>query len=225
VCLCVGAGSKRQRVLGEYVRLLVVRHPMTRVASAYRDKMGAHVRNMEYARIRDRVIREARRSEDKFNTTRLNNTAQPTTIAADSYEMPTFAEFIDHAVFSRDRKISWDKHWRPTHAICDPCHTHFHHIIKLETFSADVAPILAILAARNATMERRLRDMLTPKNKHSTAGDSTVSEIVPEMLELSVGRRKNLERLYARDMQLFGYGFDSDQAKLSFSPDTVSCHP
>jgi hypothetical protein len=90
-------------------KFLIVRHPLERILSAYRDKYY-------YKRFGRRIALKYRQAGNA--TTRLE---------------PTFAEFLRFIVSER----YFDEHWVPYHSTCEPCTLHYDYILKFETLDRD----------------------------------------------------------------------------------------
>lgn len=97
-------------------KFLIVRHPLERLLSAYRDKLE-HMQNREYyyKRFGRRIVLKYRQSG---NTTRLE---------------PTFAEFLQFIVSEK----YFDEHWVPYYRTCEPCMVNYDYILKFETLDRD----------------------------------------------------------------------------------------
>ena len=190
-------------MLADYTKLLIVRHPIDRLISGYWDKMGLHVGNRDYIRLRQNVMRAAHPNADEQTI---------------KFGVPRFQDFIEHEVMKKKTK---DKHWRSYSSLCDPCAVHYDYVIKLESFEADIEPVLQILAAGNTSMEQHLRNMTAPKNKQSP--ETRSSNRILEMLNISLEVRNNIEHMYKLDMELFGYGFDNVHVQRSYGADVEMC--
>ena len=172
---------------------MIVRHPLKRLVSAYWDKMGLHVTNPDYQHIRKSVVRAMR---PKAAAKEVNTSG------------PTFQEFITQ-LLSAKWKWKRDKHWRPYSSLCLPCCVQYDYIIRLETINHDIKPILNILSAGNKTTEDHLTSMLTKINSHSKSHIDNSSQVIPEMLNLSLSQRNELEHIYKLDLQSYNYHFNS----------------
>ncbi|XP_069947187.1 carbohydrate sulfotransferase 11 isoform X2 [Cherax quadricarinatus] len=108
--------------------VMVVRHPLQRLVSTYRDKMVARnttVRDYLYLRT---IIKHRYRT----NT-------------SDATPMPTFREFVDFVLdewSSCDPRPGtwreWSRDWHPAYYLCDPCHLNYSHILRYEHYQRDL---------------------------------------------------------------------------------------
>lgn len=93
---------------------LVVRHPLERLLSAYKDKIVHAVPKSHHMSLRRRIIKTYRKKWKQ-------NTEPP---------YPTFEEFVRYIL--RSKKIS-DMHWVSVTAFCTPCMFDFDYIAHMET--------------------------------------------------------------------------------------------
>ena len=186
----------RQEMLSNYTKFLIVRHPIRRLVSAYWDKMGLHVTNPDYIKLRQNVIRAMRphATADEIQT-----------------GVPTFQEFITQRL-TPSWNYAEDKHWAPYSKKCGPCRISYDYIIKLETIEHDIKPIVSILSEGNKSMGEHLMSMIIPQNSHSRSHDPG-DQVIPEMFNLSLSQRAKLEQIYNIDLQLFDYQFDNVTAR------------
>ena len=190
--------SQWEDIQANYTKLMVVRHPFTRLASVYWDKMSVHDVDYTYREARKSVVREM---HPKYSTEEIATTR------------PYFQEFIKK-MFDKRWKYQSDRHWRSYYDLCSPCAINYDYILKLETFSTEILPILEILANGNKTVEY-LFSMVIPKNKASDLKKISVlktskvnSSIVAEYFNLTMNQRTVLYDMFETDMKLYGYGFD-----------------
>ncbi|CAL4228689.1 unnamed protein product, partial [Meganyctiphanes norvegica] len=101
--------------------LLIVRHPLLRLLSAYRDKMIYRKDKVkDYIFIRSLIIHRYRRSDSNSNS-----------------PYPTFSEFVEYVLdewsSSDPRPGTWRefmRDWHPAYYLCAPCDIDYTHIIK-----------------------------------------------------------------------------------------------
>jgi hypothetical protein len=98
---------------GKYLRFCFVRHPYSRVLSAYLDKIVSRERPsaLVYAHF-DRSY-------------------------SDPEHTVSFAEFLAYLQATLDRRDAWDPHWRPMTSILRPDLVPYDEIGKIETFEED----------------------------------------------------------------------------------------
>ena len=193
--------------MANYTKLMIVRHPFTRLLSAYWDKMSVHDVDPVYRLARESVVMamKPKTHRRKIRTTR-----------------PTFQDFVTMMLKAK-WKYARDRHWRSYYDLCSPCAIRYDHILKLEALSQEIEPILQILAHRNKTVQH-LRSLVVPKNKSDDFKKSSKRKeldksILTEYFNLTVQQREQLYKRYENDLKLYGYTFDIETAKAGFSTD------
>ena len=146
-------------------RFLVVRHPLERLLSAFRDKIEAHGSRpgSPYWRKAVRMVRLHRRRDV---------TAGPVTAAELSGPLPppqspqlTFPEFLRSVA----RQDVGDEHWKPYFAQCTPCNVDYDLIGKFETLEEDNAFIADQLSINDHS--EHLLPQLGNRNRRGPTGD------------------------------------------------------
>lgn len=181
-----------QRAFTSGLRVLIVRHPFTRLLSAYRDKMTKMDPGPPEYRFRDlqlKIIAEYR--------------------AVDSPErspFPTFPEFIQYILDSTKNYITakdWKDNvhcWTPYWAQCNVCGADYNVIIKLETMTEDERFLITL-----ANLEE-LKDLKSQEWRH--LNNSTSHEVAPEYYsQLSRIQIRQLYMRYILDFLLFDYHY------------------
>ena len=113
------------RSYANLTKIMVVRHPLVRLWSAYNDKFV----NMDPAIINKhgaRFVQLIRKPIQKVSDSCLTDV--------------TFSEFIQYVVQTIDRDLykGYDTHWAPYWKLCQPCDVPYDAILKLETFKEDM---------------------------------------------------------------------------------------
>ncbi|XP_042222716.1 uncharacterized protein LOC121867039 isoform X2 [Homarus americanus] len=178
----------RARVFRRALRVIIVRHPFTRLLSAYKDKMTTLTpkpKTFRYRQLQLKIIKRYRPSSS--NDTSL---------------FPTFHEFIQYVIDSTAHLKTlkqWKKIvcWTPYWAQCAVCAHDFQLIIKLETM-ADDERFLIILANLHELEEVHERRNI----KASTSNTDNFFR------QLSTRQMQQLHQRYLLDFQLFGYTLD-----------------
>ncbi|XP_047501368.1 carbohydrate sulfotransferase 10-like [Penaeus chinensis] len=137
--------EERARVLKNSARVIIVRHPFSRILSVYRDKMTN--RNPRPVRFNFKklqvYIRKTYRSRHSSNRSRF----------------PSFPEFIQYVIDSTGNFTSyedWKENvncWLPYWVRCTVCSVDFNIIIKLETMEEDKR-FLATLSRLNELKDK-----------------------------------------------------------------------
>ena len=120
--------SKKQqnKILNEYYKFMVVRHPLDRLVSSYNDKVALG----STFEIRKRVV--------DFSV-KNHLTSEP--------DLGAFFKYIIKT------KANMDRHWAPATDICDPCNVKYDKIVKLETQAQDLLDVISHLGPYNRTNE------------------------------------------------------------------------
>ncbi|KAK7080896.1 hypothetical protein SK128_016037 [Halocaridina rubra] len=141
-----------------FVRLVVAREPLSRLLSAYRDRIedtshpswqGSH-----YAPL---ILQYSRGKTFAKNEMYYANK----TIKI----VPTFDEFIRYLV--KTKPATYDPHWMPITLQCSVCNINYTHIIHTETFIDDVRYIL-----RETGLNQKIDASLLTLNAHKGKGNT-----------------------------------------------------
>ena len=128
-------------MLSSYYKFMVVRHPLTRLVSAYNDKIIGGGDRQGFQPV-IRVIRQQ------------HNKAENTTV--------TFSDFLEYILELSPRRLN--QHWRPISMVCDPCHVEYDKIIKLETQKEDLREIFSRLGPYRRNGDDVHANKQTPEN-------------------------------------------------------------
>ncbi len=162
----------------EPIGFVIVRHPLRRLLSAYRDKL--EVMNEHFHKLYGQSIVEKYRERgrirfgDEFyqglhkgapipvperngkdtcdrHLIRTSRRSQPCVVTAGS--TPTFWEFVKAVLEER----LLDEHWRPIHDCCNPCNIHYRYILRFESLAAEQAHFVRVTGLpQKSLLELRL---------------------------------------------------------------------
>jgi hypothetical protein len=162
-----------------YYTFLVIRHPFSRLLASYRYLTHGVRRNLP----------SLSAISDYFGgTVSVGNL--------------TLTQFLELLVKNPDTFVN--VHWRDYYKFCFPCSVTYDHIIKLETLSQDILPVI--------------RRMFGSQQNFSGLPNLTQGKkyVAPELRDTSTSFRdqpedviSNLMRIYDKDFQLFGYNWTS----------------
>ncbi|XP_047491622.1 carbohydrate sulfotransferase 11-like [Penaeus chinensis] len=178
--------QERARVFANALRFIIVRHPFTRLLSAYLDKMTTLTPRPPTFNFRQLQL-------DIIQRYRVKETA-------DASPFPTFAEFVQFVIDStaslktlRDWRtvVCWTPYW----ARCGVCAHDFQLIMKIETLDEDERFLVTLADLAELKKVREWRH--SGGNKSSTAKKYFKQLSTQQMLQL-------YER-YQLDFQMFGY--------------------
>ncbi|RLU20365.1 hypothetical protein DMN91_006973 [Ooceraea biroi] len=161
-------------------KFLIVRHPLERLLSAYRDKLE-HMQGREYyyKRFGRRIALKYRQSSD---STKLE---------------PTFEEFLR---FIANEKY-FDEHWAPYYHTCNPCTVNYDYILKFETLERDQA---FFIQDTNLSEYLYDRNHLRNINPYGATTTETLREYIQEIPQSLL---KEIYKVYESDYKLFDYSF------------------
>ncbi|XP_071552578.1 carbohydrate sulfotransferase 10-like [Panulirus ornatus] len=186
----------RARVFKNSLRVIIVRHPFSRLISAYRDKMQKM---------------EPRPPQHKFRELQLSIIAKyRKPDSAETSPFPTFPEFIQHVIDStktlKTRK-DWMTNvvcWRPYWVQCNVCATDYNLILKLETMEEDEKFLITLTGMEEL---RRLKAHEWRHLKRKTPSGELIKQYFSQ---LTVHQIQELHQQYLPDFLLFNYKVDED---------------
>ncbi|XP_039259617.2 carbohydrate sulfotransferase 11-like [Styela clava] len=160
-----------------YYKVMMVREPLHRVLSAYRDKFLGNM---------DPIFQKmANKIHSKFTNSheQIDNSSQ-------SISFEEFANFVSQM---SSTKIN-NRHWEFYYRLCSPCIIKYDYIAKLETVDEDMDYIMDKVGMTNKSFPQNY-----PPQKRTN--DKKVAEYFKNLPEL----KKSLIRKYKYDFELFGY--------------------
>lgn len=181
--------DEQERVLGEYTKFIVVRHPFERLLSAYRNKLESDQGSALYfhQRIGKQIIRSFRPNASN-ESLQLGNDV-------------TFTEFVQYLLtpemsMSYQANNSYNEHWEPISSLCNPCLVKYNIIGKYETLIDDSGLVLKTLGV----------DWVTFPAGQRTSG--TGEKLRRYYDQLPIGMIRSLYKVYEKDFKFFGYNLD-----------------
>ena len=187
--------------LERYYKFVVVRHPLDRLVSGYKDKLAGNNRYYERGLGR-RILQQFRPRADA------------STIATG--KGVTFNEFAQYII--RNSDTINDNHFKVMQKVCYPCQIKYDYIAKLETHSTDSSFIIK---------EKLSGYGDTVYNVHHTGQGASFWKMLPEYGNLTHAQLQRLTSIVADDMQMFGYTFcfinGTFTAKCDYSDQESGC--
>ncbi|XP_042316035.1 carbohydrate sulfotransferase 9-like [Sceloporus undulatus] len=170
--------KKQVELLSTYTKVMVTRHPLERLVSAYRDKF-LHPSGY-YSTVVANEIKVFSKRKQNFT------------------ENVTFQEFINYVV-TRNLK-NMDVHWKPMFLLCDPCNIHYDILGKFETLSEDADRVLRRISAPES--------LYYPDSKSHASEKRTNNDITLDYLrKLTFDQVRMVMEAYQIDFSMFGYSF------------------
>ena len=170
-----------------YYKFLVVRHPLDRLASAYKDKLAG--RNRMFERLVGSIILRQMRQNASEETIQLGKGV-------------TFKEYVNYLSQFPMKNV----HFKSFHRICLPCAIKYDYIAKLETHNSDSDFII-----RN-----HLSGKLSDKTKHVHAMRDG-AKLIKHLHEYDHVTSKEvfaLQHFFHDDMFSFGYTVEKREKRI-----------
>ena len=183
--------------LQHYYKLMVARHPFSRLVSGWKDKLTG-VRRYWRNMVQKKILSEFRPG---FQITRKKVGA-------------TFNEFVQYALKYKLR----NRHFARQETICHPCEIKYDYIAKLESHKSDVAYIVHKKLSGHGDVNL---------NVHSVTGGAAMTKVLPEFANVTSKQIEMMHDKFHFDMQLFGYSIEYKngilEAKCGDSNSTHNC--
>ena len=161
--------------LKNYFKYTVVRNPLERIVSAYREKIARKISSQNYQILQKKILQHSGNKNSQF---------------------PSFSEFIDYLLHS---KLS-DAHFMPTTELCDPCQIKYDFYVNFKTMNQDVDSLLSLL---NIPQEYYFNNItyasvLMPKSTHYNS-----SVIIDHFYQLSHDQRMKFFKEWSKELEFY----------------------
>ncbi|KAK3878214.1 hypothetical protein Pcinc_017137 [Petrolisthes cinctipes] len=182
--------SQQRKLLNSSLRFIIVRHPFTRLLSAYVDKMTVDTPKpvtFNFRQLQRDIISRYRREEDPDSP------------------YPTFSEFIQYVLESTENFTTikhWKKSlcWKPYWVSCHVCSMDYQLVMKLETMQEDERFLITL--AGLTELKQQVHEWRNNKSSQNSTNKSTYFR------QLSTKQMYQLYDLYRLDFELFDYNLD-----------------
>ena len=192
----------RQRLMNEYFKVTVVRHPFVRLLSMYLNKVGRFNNSTMMWDCSDNYY-----GTDLQEWIRIKHPHRSSNCSLDL--------FIDY-LLNHKSKMSRDMHTAPMHSWCGPCDVTYDYIVRLETGDTDQQYLLQNKI--NPNFNRTLHE--NPALHKNVNGESFESRW-PQFRDVSDDQLRGLREMYAPDLDLFGYEYERNGHETSLK---TKCH-
>ncbi|XP_060082231.1 carbohydrate sulfotransferase 11-like [Ylistrum balloti] len=194
----LGSYSSRdqKRILENYKKYIVVRNPLERLLSAYRNKLAGRGFKDYTFQVEGKKI---------VNRYRINATRESLKYGNDT----TFLEFVKYITDKKTEHLN--DHWDRYTTLCRPCLVKYDFIGKFETLSRDADYILRDIGAPT-----EVRFPSRSKKHNSTI--ETVKTVDKYYSQVPAEYIKKLWKSYRSDFDLFGYSL-SDVLNVTSIPE------
>ncbi|XP_011685749.1 PREDICTED: carbohydrate sulfotransferase 11-like isoform X1 [Wasmannia auropunctata] len=175
-----------QKKLATYDKLIVVRHPLERLLSAYRNKLETkHEKSAKYFQTRfgKKIVKRYR----------LNATEESLRNGDDV----TFREFVDFVTDDNTENGTRNEHWRPVYDLCQPCIVNYNLISKYESLVEDATEVLERIGVTSVNFPAR-----------PPSSEPTSRKLDRYYSTLSYKQLRKLADLYKLDLRLFDYSLE-----------------
>lgn len=176
--------------MDNYAKLLIVRHPLERLLSAYRNKFESRTNSSSQFQqeIGRSIIKELRR-----------NASNESLLLGDDV---TFLEFIHYitagnASLIENDQESFNEHWESINGLCNPCAVHYDYVVNMEN----------IVAESNSVLEKIQASGIRFPERNDEKSARTREKLLEYFDEVPLEQLVILQKIYEIDSQMFGYSF------------------
>lgn len=181
--------SQIDEILRSFTKVVVVRHPLERVFSSFREKLTPYRPNKECSsymqRLGSKIVKKMRGKQVKCG------------------DDVTFEEFMSY--LATEAYVRKDSHWRPIDVVCRPCHIEYDHVLRLETGHSDVRffveEILKEKSVASTDEHQNQREVLSEEELEKN--DFKKRRV--EFANVSASSFATVRKHYENSMRLFGY--------------------
>ncbi|XP_071547882.1 carbohydrate sulfotransferase 11-like [Panulirus ornatus] len=172
---------------------MIVRHPLKRLVSGYRDKILSG--NRYYSKLVRTIVKRnpgmgIQKTKDQAKSASLFGNKAPQTM------VPSFPQFVQFLLDETAKGAKLDEHWVPMNDFCTPCLVPFDVFAKVETLEEDGNYII---------FSAGIEDLIKPKRINRSRNEPT-DEVADKFLcQLSQKQMEGLLELYKYDLELFEY--------------------
>ena len=200
--------------LKKYTSFVIVRNPVTRTLSCYRDKLETHTAESKNFR---------KRYGNKIHLEYNNSSETTNREVPDNDFNVTFQEFVKYL---GDPKVTFtqptqklanervkftsrhpEEHWMGMADMCFPCQVGYDFIGKLETLDTDTKFILKHIGVSHLSdIIHHIPPHSSDVKGHPSATNSSMNDVVKKYIEqLSTDDIEGLRWRYEKDFKIFGY--------------------
>lgn len=179
----------KKTVLKDYKKFLIVRDPLERLLSAYRNKFESKTAPADYfhQEIGSKIIKAYRKhatdKEVKEGT---------------SVTFPEFVRYVTESGFSLNwnKNQSLNEHWEPINGLCSPCTVQYDYIAQFDN----------LVEESNMILQRINSDIKYPAGEDSIITQTGTRDKMNKYYDdIPLKHIRVLERIYGMDNLLFNY--------------------
>ena len=169
------------RLLCEFYTFLFVRHPFSRLLSAYRSKVNPGTSDLRFREnVRPKIVRITRPKSYQ------------------DVEYIRFDEFIKYIIYEWKNGRELNEHWRPMSELSFPCQIQYDFIGKYEQLNEDSQSVL-----REAYGLKNPAPIMAGNPNRSSSSDMTST--MKQFKNVQREDKESLKEIYKYDFMLFGY--------------------
>ena len=202
--------TRRRQILKDYKKFIVIRNPYSRLYSGYLQK-SAYIQNFL-----DNYDKSKHDHHDQGETRRIIENHFPAVKVNPGAVYLTFEKFLQFLVMAKTSTVDSlkrtrnDINHRSIWDSCHPCHVQYDYIAKLETLSNDEEVFLSLFAEKEMPRFNVASSRFSKRLNKSTILDPSTA-----ISQISSRTLTDIGKLYQIDMDLFGYGLDSNSKPIS----------
>ena len=179
-------GKQREWRLKKYRKFMFVRHPLSRIVSAYKNKY----QDLSVFRVAPPILkRYATRIMKKYRK-------NPTPQELQTGENITWSEWLQYIADPTEQN-KFDRHWKEMYKLCSPCAIDYDYIGKLENMKEEADFIMDKLGI-SRIVRYPGKENSHPTNTTKGGNEQMFQNATPYQL-------KRISEIYSPDFELFGY--------------------
>lgn len=176
-------------VLKDYKKFVIVRDPLERLLSAYRNKFESKTAPANYfhKEIGSKIIKTYR-----------EHATEKEVKEGTSVTFPEFVRYVTESDFSLNwnKGKSFNEHWEPINGLCSPCTVQYDYIAQFDN----------LVEESNMILQRINSDIKYPAGEDSIIKPTGTRDKIKEYYdEIPLRHIRVLEKIYAMDNLLFNY--------------------
>ena len=174
------------RILKDYYKMMVIRHPVERIVSTYLDKLVSNKSLSWRQYLGEKVLK--RLHPDLSEAVKEKG------------EGVTFNDFVQYII---QTSSEMNPHWRPVSRMCHPCIIQYDYIVKLETQRVDASRIIHWYFGPYF----RGVETISKKKGQGAGSGQKGGRLLQQYANITKYALDELLKLgYEEDLMLFGYG-------------------
>ena len=180
--------------LKNYFKFMVVRHPFDRLVSAYQQKFGG-IKSYNLGLISHNFA-------PRYRNVIKKHFGEISKVDSKGEIMLSWPQFLELVATEPER--FYNNHWASYEHLCNPCRVNYSHVVYMERMKDDIGIVLDRLKNPDGH-----RPTLPARN---TIRDTTdrAAELSQHFKNIDPDILKRLLQIYGRDLELFGYTWNSE---------------